>query len=96
MAEHPLDGLDVGSDADGQAGCGVPQVVRGERTDAHRPHGRVEDVAPEVAVVEEPTGSVGTDKLVRAPTRHLLGQGVDQESRKRHDPALMGLGRNGL
>ena len=34
VAEHPLNGLDVGAGGDGEAGGGVAQVVRTETGDA--------------------------------------------------------------
>jgi hypothetical protein len=53
VSKHSLHSLDVCAGRDGEAGGGVPQVVRRERGEAGSFNGGIEDVIAEVLVAKD-------------------------------------------
>ncbi|MFN8194695.1 MAG: hypothetical protein U0R80_10490 [Nocardioidaceae bacterium] len=92
VSEHLLDDLDVGPRGDGQAGGGVPQLVRVQVGNADRRRGRPE-ADPEGAHPQRLSGAdAGEDEVLLPLAREVAGQLGGQEPGDRHLAALMGLG----
>ena len=93
VPEHLLHRLDVGASGYGEAGRGVPQLVRRQTRESGLLRGRVEEPRPEVRVAQHPALWSGKHQIAGRLSGEVVRQLVGQEAGDRNRASLMGLGR---